>query len=116
MIEKKYMTASEDTRQLALKIKDLWEQKSKENRELQKLYYKIVRVVMSKIYHKNHRFIIEECKRKLELDTHFINKEELKDKIKLILDKHRDRFPTSIENGAIIYREEIEKEILEMLK
>lgn len=50
------------------------------------------------------------------LDKRFIDKAELKDKIKLILDKHRDRFPTSIENGAIIYREELEKEILEMLK
>ena len=51
-----------------------------------------------------------------ELDTHFINKYLLKDKIKLILDKHRYRFPTSIENGAIIYSEELEKEILELLK
>ena len=58
----------------------------------------------------------DENKFKEELDTHFINKDLLKDKIKLILDKHRDRFPTSIENGTIIYREEIEKEILEMLK
>ena len=51
----------------------------------------------------------------VDLDKRFIDREELKDKIKLILDKHRDRYCTSYKDGEICFEKEIEKEILELI-